>query len=66
MDDIEARTAREQAALMGSIRLLVVLAGIGFAAGMHIGSFAMLFDGFYALIDASMGGLALLVLRLIH
>ena len=66
MDDIEARTAREQAALKGSIRLLVVLAGISFAAGLLTGSFAVLFDGFYALIDASMGGLALLVSRLIQ
>lgn len=66
MDDIEARTARKQAALTGSIRLLVVLAGVGFAARMRTGSFAVVFGGFSALIDTSMGGLVLLVLRLTH
>lgn len=66
MDDIEARTVREQAAVLGSIRLLMVLAGVDFAAGMRTSSFVVLFDGFFALIDASMGGLALLVSRLIQ
>ena len=43
----------------------LVIAAAGIVFGIVSGSFSILFDGVYALIDATMGGLALLVTRLI-
>jgi len=62
---IEAAGRQEQALLRQSLGLLIGLAGVSVVFGILTGSFAILFDGIYALIDACMGGLALLVSRLI-
>jgi predicted Co/Zn/Cd cation transporter (cation efflux family) len=65
MQDVESAGRQEQVLLRQSVGLLVGLAGISVAFGVLTGSFAILFDGIYAVIDACMGGLALLVSRLI-
>lgn len=65
MSEIEAAGRQEQALLRQSVGLLIGLAGASVVFGVLTGSFAILFDGIYALIDACMGGLALLVSRLI-
>ena len=65
MANIEAQGQSEQALLRNSVGLLIGLAGIAVFFGILTGSFAILFDGIYAVIDACMGGLAILVSRLI-
>ncbi len=65
MREIEANGRLEQALLRRSVLMLVGVAGVSASFGLLTGSFAILFDGFYALIDAAMGSLALLVSRLI-
>ncbi|QMV00720.1 cation transporter [Devosia sp. D6-9] len=55
----------EQGVLRLSIAVTFVVAGIGIAFGLISGSFAIVFDGVYALTDAIMTVLALLVARLI-
>lgn len=65
MPDIEAQGLQEQALLRHSVGLLICLAAASVVFGVLTGSFAILFDGIYALIDACMGGLAMLVSRLI-
>lgn len=65
MPGIEAQGRQEQALLRNSVGLLIGLATASVFFGILTGSFAILFDGIYALIDACMGGLALLVSRLI-
>jgi predicted Co/Zn/Cd cation transporter (cation efflux family) len=65
MHDIEAKGREEAALLRFSVRLLIGLALLSVGFGILTGSFAILFDGIYAVIDAAMGGLALLVSRLI-
>lgn len=61
----EIRGRLEQRALTGSIIATVTLAGTGVTFGALTGSFSILFDGVYSLIDAAMGGVALLVARLV-
>lgn len=55
----------EQSVLRLSIVVTLALAGLGILFGLLSGSFAIVFDGVYALIDAIMTVLALLVVRLI-
>ena len=65
MREVEAKGRLEQALLRRSVLMLVGVAVISASFGLLTGSFAILFDGFYALIDAAMGSLALWVSRLI-
>ena len=51
----------EQSLLKFSIAITVLLAAFGIGAGLFSGSFAVVFDGIYALTDAFMTVLALLV-----
>ncbi|MGN6286862.1 MAG: cation diffusion facilitator family transporter [Afipia sp.] len=55
----------EQGVLRISIAVTILLAGVGILFGLLSGSFAIVFDGFYALTDASMTIVALLVSNLI-
>jgi predicted Co/Zn/Cd cation transporter (cation efflux family) len=55
----------EQSVLRISIAVTLVLAGLGILFGLLSGSFAIVFDGVYALIDAIMTIVALLVSNLI-
>lgn len=55
----------EQGLLRISIAVTIVLAGVGILFGILSGSFAIVFDGVYALTDAAMTVLALLVSNLI-
>ncbi len=55
----------EQRTLRTSIAVTVLVAGFGIAFGLLSGSFSIAFDGMYALADASMSVLALLVTNLI-
>jgi len=55
----------EQGVLRISIAVTILLAGVGILFGLLSGSFAIVFDGFYALIDAIMTIVALLVSNLI-
>lgn len=65
MQDSETKGRLEQSLLRTSVMLLPVLAVVSFGFGIFTGSFAILFDGVYALVDACMGALAILVSRLI-
>lgn len=62
---IELQGRLEQRILMTSIGATLAVALVGVVFGVLSHSFAILFDGVYALIDASMSVLALLVTRLI-
>lgn len=55
----------EQGVLRISIGVTVLLAGFGILFGLLSGSFAIVFDGVYSLLDASMTLVALLVANLI-
>lgn len=55
----------EQGVLRVSIAVTVVIAALGVGVGLLSGSFAIVFDGVYALIDAAMTIVALLVANLI-
>lgn len=55
----------EQGLLRTSIAVTLFIASIGIAFGLASGSFSIVFDGVYSLVDASMSGLALMVVRLI-
>lgn len=55
----------EQGLLRYSIAVTVLLAGVGIIFGILSGSFAIIFDGVYALTDAAMTVIALLVSNLI-
>lgn len=55
----------EQRVLRLSIAVTVLLAGAGILFGLLSGSFAIVFDGIYALVDASMTTVTLLVSNLI-
>ncbi|WP_194791533.1 cation diffusion facilitator family transporter [Pseudomonas sp. UFMG81] len=55
----------EQAVLKISIAFTLLLAAFGIVCGLLSGSFSIVFDGFYSLIDAAMSGLALAVTSLI-
>lgn len=65
MRAVEVRGRLEQNLLLTSVAATLGVAMIGIVFGIASGSFAILFDGVYALIDASMGALALAVTRLI-
>jgi predicted Co/Zn/Cd cation transporter (cation efflux family) len=65
MQDIESKGRLEQSLLRTSVMLLPFLAVVSFGFGIFTGSFAILFDGVYAMVDACMGALAILVSRLI-
>lgn len=55
----------EQGVLRISIAVTLLVASLGIAFGLASGSFSIIFDGVYSLLDASMSGLALVVVRLI-
>lgn len=55
----------EQGLLRMSIAVTLFIASIGIAFGLASGSFSIIFDGVYSLVDASMSGLSLVVVRLI-
>ncbi|WP_286884760.1 cation diffusion facilitator family transporter [Pseudomonas sp. UBA7456] len=55
----------EQGLLRTSIAVTLFNASIGIAFGLASGSFSIVFDGVYSLVDASMSGLSLMVVRLI-
>ncbi len=55
----------EQGLLRTSIAVTLFIASIGIAFGLASGSFSIVFDGVYSLVDASMSGLSLMVVRLI-
>lgn len=55
----------EQGLLRTSIAVTLFIASIGVAFGLASGSFSIVFDGVYSLVDASMSGLSLMVVRLI-
>lgn len=55
----------EQGLLRTSIAVTLFIASIGIAFGLASGSFSIVFDGVYSLVDASMSGLSLIVVRLI-
>ncbi|AQW67750.1 cation diffusion facilitator family transporter [Pseudomonas parafulva] len=55
----------EQGLLRTSIAVTLFIACIGIAFGLASGSFSIVFDGVYSLVDASMSGLSLMVVRLI-
>lgn len=55
----------EQQVLRLSIIVTLVVAALGVGLGILSGSFAISFDGIYALVDAAMSGLSLVVSRLI-
>jgi predicted Co/Zn/Cd cation transporter (cation efflux family) len=61
----QTRGRLEQRALTGSIAATVLLSATGVVFGAITGSFSILFDGVYSLIDAAMGGVALVVARLV-
>ena len=56
----------ERGVLRTSIAVTVVIAFFGIAFGLLSGSFSIMFDGVYALVDASMSLLALAVVNLIR
>ena len=55
----------EQGVLRLSIAVTLFIAVIGIAFGLASGSFSIVFDGVYSLVDASMSGLSLVVVKLI-
>src|SRR5690606_5706179 len=57
--------ATEQAVLRISIAATLLVAALGIGFGLLSGSFAIVFDGVYSLIDACMTMAGLLVVRLI-
>jgi predicted Co/Zn/Cd cation transporter (cation efflux family) len=59
------RADTEQGVLRISITVTVMFAALGIAMGLLSGSFAIVFDGVYSLIDACMTMVGLLVARLI-
>jgi len=55
----------EQGVLRLSIAVTLFIALIGIGFGLASGSFSIVFDGVYSLVDASMSGLSLVVVKLI-
>lgn len=55
----------ESGVLRTSIAVTLVIAGLGIGFGLISGSFSIMFDGIYAMVDASMSLLSLLVVNLI-
>jgi predicted Co/Zn/Cd cation transporter (cation efflux family) len=65
MRQVEVRGRLEQYLLVTSIGATLVIGAMGLVFGFLTGSFAIMFDGVYASIDASMAALGLVVARLI-
>jgi predicted Co/Zn/Cd cation transporter (cation efflux family) len=65
MRQVEVRGRLEQYLLITSIGVTLVIGAMGLVFGFLTGSFAIMFDGVYASIDASMAALGLVVARLI-
>jgi predicted Co/Zn/Cd cation transporter (cation efflux family) len=65
MRQVEVRGRLEQYLLITSIGVTLVIGAMGLVFGFLTGSFAIMFDGVYATIDASMAALGLGVARLI-
>jgi predicted Co/Zn/Cd cation transporter (cation efflux family) len=65
MRQVEIRGRQEQYLLITSIAVTLVIGAMGLLFGFLTGSFAIMFDGVYATIDASMAALGLGVARLI-
>jgi predicted Co/Zn/Cd cation transporter (cation efflux family) len=65
MRQVEVRGRLEQHLLVTSIAATLVIGAMGLVFGFLTGSFAIMFDGVYATIDASMAALGLGVARLI-
>jgi predicted Co/Zn/Cd cation transporter (cation efflux family) len=65
MRQVEVRGRLEQYLLVTSIGVTLVIGAMGLVFGFLTGSFAIMFDGVYATIDASMAALGLGVARLI-
>jgi predicted Co/Zn/Cd cation transporter (cation efflux family) len=65
MRQVEVRGRLEQYLLITSIGVTLVIGAGGLVFGLLTGSFAIMFDGVYATIDASMAALGLGVARLI-
>jgi predicted Co/Zn/Cd cation transporter (cation efflux family) len=65
MRQVEIRGRLEQYLLVTSIAATLVIGALGLVFGFLTGSFAIMFDGVYATIDASMAALGLGVARLI-
>ena len=55
----------ERGVLRVSVAVTLVISGLGIGFGLASGSFSIIFDGVYALVDASMSLLSLLVVKLI-
>ncbi len=55
----------ERGVLRVSIVVTLFIASIGIVFGLFSGSFSIIFDGVYSLVDASMSALSLLVVQLI-
>jgi cation diffusion facilitator family transporter len=58
-------TRQEQSLLKLSILVTLIIGAIGIAFGLWAGSQAIVFDGFYSLVDVAMTAVALLVSKLI-
>lgn len=65
MRQVEVKGRLEQYLLTTSIAVTLVIWAMGLVFGFLTGSFAIMFDGVYASIDASMAALGLVVARLI-
>jgi predicted Co/Zn/Cd cation transporter (cation efflux family) len=65
MRQVEVRGRLEQYLLISSIGVTLIIGAMGLVFGFLTGSFAIMFDGVYATIDASMAALGLGVARLI-
>jgi predicted Co/Zn/Cd cation transporter (cation efflux family) len=65
MRQVEVRGRLEQYLLISSISVTLIIGAMGLVFGFLTGSFAIMFDGVYATIDASMAALGLGVARLI-
>jgi predicted Co/Zn/Cd cation transporter (cation efflux family) len=65
MRQVEIRGRLEQYLLTSSIVVTLLIGALGLVFGFLTGSFAIMFDGVYASIDASMAALGLVVARLI-
>lgn len=57
--------ADEQGVLRASIAVSLIVSALGIGFGLASGSFSIVFDGVYSLVDASMSLLSLIVVRLI-
>lgn len=65
MRAVEIRGRLEQRVLISSVLATMAISGFALLFGILTGSFSILFDGFYALIDAAMAAVGLKVAQLI-